>query len=339
MSGEQLLIKMWETIAKDGISSLASPWQIKREGKAFAVVRRNEMLMLAQTEMDANEIKLGKKKLLPDGKLIEIHNDLLNGDVDFHGRIEPILDLADISEKVSQQKKAHDLQEEVNLSKTIILAEDELLRSNQEPSNEEVDPDWYTRWRENAKSVRNDELRRIWARTLAGEVKSPGTYSLRTLDLIKNLSQADAVAISKLGQFSIRDLIIKCAYLKENGIEFEFLLHMDDLGIMSGVQGGEISGLEFNLNSIEKDKFRGSLISRNKILLIESDDPSKKLSLPCYKLTKIGAEILSLGDFNTDDQYMREIGVLIKNKGFDVKLATCVRVSSNSVNYSNAELL
>ena len=57
MLGEELLIKLWETLTKDGIGSLASPWQIKREGKAHAEVRRVEMLMLAQAEVEAEQSK------------------------------------------------------------------------------------------------------------------------------------------------------------------------------------------------------------------------------------------------------------------------------------------
>lgn len=61
MLGEKLLIKLWETLAKDGVGSLASPWQIKREGKAHAEVRRDEMLTIAQAEVEVEQIKQGKR--------------------------------------------------------------------------------------------------------------------------------------------------------------------------------------------------------------------------------------------------------------------------------------
>ena len=57
MLGEQLLIKMWETLIKEGIGSLASPWQIKRQGRAHAEVRKEELLLLAQAEVDAQAIR------------------------------------------------------------------------------------------------------------------------------------------------------------------------------------------------------------------------------------------------------------------------------------------
>ncbi len=339
MLGEKLLIKLWETLAKDGVGSLASPWQIKREGKAHAEVRRDEMLILAQAEIEADQIKKGSKKLLPDGRLIELGDKDAQVTPEFLGRIEPTLSLESFSEKVEQQNKAEKIQQEININKTISLAEEELLRSQQEPSEKEVDSDWLHRWRDHAKTTNNEELRQIWARTLAGEVKSPGSYSLRTLEFIKNLSQDEAQAISKLGKFVIHRSIFKCPCLEKEGINFNFLLQMDDLGIVSGVQGGQVSGLEFCFPSRETERFFNTLINRNKILLIEGEDPNKKVKLGCYQISTIGVEILSLGDFSADETYMKEVGEEIKKQGFEVKLALWVKTHADYGQFFNARPL
>jgi hypothetical protein len=44
--GEQLLIKLWETIADKGIGNLLRPWQMRREGQAAIDVKHSELLML-----------------------------------------------------------------------------------------------------------------------------------------------------------------------------------------------------------------------------------------------------------------------------------------------------
>lgn len=336
MLGEKLLIKLWDTLAKDGIGSLASPWQIKREGKAHAEVRRDEMLMIAQAEVEVAKIKQGKAKCLPDGKLVELNCSGSVASQDSQGRIEPTLNLKSFSEKIEQQNKAEEIQQEININKTISLAEEELLRSKQEPSDKDIDSDWLHRWRDHAKTTNNDELRQIWARTLAGEIKAPGSYSLRTLEFIKNLSQEEAQAISKLGKFAINRSIFKCPHLETQGINFSFLLQMDDLGIVNGVQGGTVSGLEFSFASGKTDKFENNLVNRNQILLIEGEDPNKKVKLGCYQISKIGSEVLSLGDFSADDVYMKEIGEIIKKQGFDVKIALWVQTNGEYGQYFNA---
>ncbi|MEN2506770.1 DUF2806 domain-containing protein [Stutzerimonas stutzeri] len=341
MLGEKLFIKMWESLADKGIGSLASPWQIKREGRAYAEVRRDELLLLAQAESDANQIKEGKKKLLPDGRLINIasHSEASADNIDYLGRIEPVFSLENINHKIENQKKAEELQREININKTIILAEEELLRSQQEAPEEKVDPDWIFRWREHAQNTQNEELRKIWARTLAGEIKSPGSYSFRTLEFIKNLSQKEAVSISKLGQFAIANTIFKCDRLEAVGIDFGFLLEMDDLGILIGVQGGQASGLELTMKSAVPEKFYNNIVNRNLILLVEGEDPNKTLKLGCYQISKIGTELLSLGDFNADAQYMKQIGLKIKEQGFEVKLASWLQTHATHGQYFNAESL
>lgn len=111
---------------------------------------------------------------------------------------------------------------------------------------------------------------------------------------------------------------------------------MDDLGIVNGVQGGEVSGLEFTFLSREKDKYSNVLINRNRILLIEGEDPTKKVKLGCYQISKIGSEVLSLGDFSADEVYMKEIGEQIKKQGFGVKIAQWVETHAEYGQYFNA---
>ena len=69
--GEKLVIRLWETVTEKGIGGLMSPWQARREGWAQADIRRNERLVLAQTERDIEDIRSGRKTLTPDGKLLE----------------------------------------------------------------------------------------------------------------------------------------------------------------------------------------------------------------------------------------------------------------------------
>ena len=44
----------------------------------------------------------------------------------------------------------------------------------------------------------SEELQTLWGRVLAGEIKSPGTFSLRTLEFLKNTSHEEALKIAKL---------------------------------------------------------------------------------------------------------------------------------------------
>ena len=73
--GEKLVIKLWETLAEKGVGSLLSPWQTIREGKARNNLRREELLMLAQAEVDTADIRAGRKRLEMDGGLRLLTNE------------------------------------------------------------------------------------------------------------------------------------------------------------------------------------------------------------------------------------------------------------------------
>ena len=96
-----------------------------------------------------------------------------------------------------------------------------------------VDEDWLFRWRDAASLVSSEELQALWGRVLAGEIKSPGSFSLRTLEFLKNISHEEALTIAKLAPFVIDD---NCIFRNEKlldseGITFGFLLKLQNLGI------------------------------------------------------------------------------------------------------------
>ena len=64
-------------------------------------------------------------------------------------------------------------------------------------SEQLVDETWTARYFERVASVRDDEVLRLWGRVLAGEVSMPGTFSLRALDVLSNMSQAEATLFEK----------------------------------------------------------------------------------------------------------------------------------------------
>src|SRR5262249_46877411 len=55
-----LLDKMWDTLVTNGV---LAPWLIKRAGRATSEVRRDEILMIAQAQKDADEIRSGRMVL------------------------------------------------------------------------------------------------------------------------------------------------------------------------------------------------------------------------------------------------------------------------------------
>ncbi|HEY9301238.1 MAG TPA: DUF2806 domain-containing protein, partial [Phormidium sp.] len=76
--------------------------------------------------------------------------------------------------------------------------------NNAEPESKtenHVDPDWISRLFSIAEEVSNENMQRLWGHILAGEVRKPGSYSLRTLEVLRNLTQSDAMLFQKIANF------------------------------------------------------------------------------------------------------------------------------------------
>ena len=55
-------------------------------------------------------------------------------------------------------------------------------------SEEPVEEDWTTRFFNIVEDISDEEMQRLWGKILAGEVKQPKSYSLRTLELLKKIN-------------------------------------------------------------------------------------------------------------------------------------------------------
>ncbi len=334
--GEKLLVKLWDTIADKGIGSLLKPWQMRREGYAAINVRRDELLMLAQAEIDAKAILSGQKLLLPDGKLINQQTGkgvvLL-----FEQNSHPAL-LPHIAEVADRNVRAESIRREISISKAVLNAEKELAQDSQEPTDTQPSDDWLLRWRECAAGVSSEDLQTLWGKVLAGEVKNPGRYSLRTLEFLRNLSQDEAKAIEKVSPFVVNDVIFRDAkaLLESAGVTFSLLLVLQELGIVSGA---EALGLEITWPSLLPDRFQQALVSYGRILLVTHADPAKTLKIQIYQLTGLGRQILRLGTFQANDAYLRALGTTIKEQGFAVQIGNCVPAGENQINFFDMQSL
>jgi hypothetical protein len=337
--GEKLILKLWETVAEKGIVSLLSPWQAVREGRARSEVRRQELLSLAQAEVDVADIRAGRRRLAPDGRLLQLPQAIQGQTlpitiIECDERIEPTLDLLSLSSVAVQHSMADSARSEINVSKAVIFAEEVLESDAQDPPERSIDDDWLHTWRDYAGKVSNEDLQRLWGSVLAGEVKSPGLHSIRTLDFLRLLSKAEAEQISKLAAFVVEGVIVQTGgnYLEEHGMSFNQILRLQELGVVSGV---EAAGITRSYRSRTAGKYTLALRCHNKALIVEHEDAERQLGLEIYLLTTVGAQVLGLGKFAADNGYLLEVGKNIAARGYTVHLADWHQVSENEGVYAN----
>ena len=58
-----------------------------------------------------------------------------------------------------------------------------------EVEDHQIDHDWTARFFSDVQDVSSEQMQELWGKILAGEVTSPGSTSIRTLSILKNLNQ------------------------------------------------------------------------------------------------------------------------------------------------------
>lgn len=150
-------------------------------------------------------------------------------------------------------------------------------------SDEPVNSDWINRFFTIVEDVSDAEMQQLWARILAGEVKKPKSYSLRTLEVLRNMSKEEAEQITKASQYVLYGGII-CS--EDFGINLESQSFLDEMGLICGEQ-------LINTYTIHTDDYTHIVIDNNRVLRLFAQKEIK-VKLRHYTLTKAGKEIFTL---------------------------------------------
>ncbi len=121
---------------------------------------------------------------LKAGKMIEVANDLLaNGDISHmeYVKCKNFLSIAKVADKIYKEKNCeNDKQKQAPLL--------------------DFDLDWFIHFFESASNVSNEEIQRLWASVLAGEVSAPGSFSLRTIETLYRITKKEAETYTSIAQ-------------------------------------------------------------------------------------------------------------------------------------------
>ena len=104
--------------------------------------------------------------------------------------------LAESSEKFQREKRMANVQAIVGQA---------IEQMPEQVPDTPVDHDWTARFFDDAKDVSNEEMQKLWAKLLAGEVESPGCVSLRTLSILRNMTQKEAELFARAVNYSFWD--------------------------------------------------------------------------------------------------------------------------------------
>lgn len=207
----------------------------------------------------------------------------------------------------------------------------EQLAQEDSVSEEPVDDDWINRFFNNAQDISNEEMQGLWGRILAGEVKRPKSYSLRTLELLKNLSKNEAQTFMKFASLAIFAngvsfiLNFKGEKLLENEykLNFSHRLLLEELGFLTA------NDLEFRILANKDQRAQMYFVIGNAIVSLEkpANQPEQKLQVLVF--TKIGQELLELINATPKLDYIQLLASKIRKEGYSIKYAFILKRHEN----------
>ena len=199
----------------------------------------------------------------------------------------------DISEYEELIKRAgnriayQEIKKQENIENIVDKAYSELEGKNSQTCGD-VSPDWMNRFMDYAGEVSLEEMQNVWARLLSGEVLSPNSFSLRTLECLRNMNSTDAKLFEKVSSFVHNGeyIYFDDETNKKHGLYFSEILCLDDCGLVN-------SG-----SMVARSKEIGSspvlLFDFGSHIIIASARRQVKITYMEYPLSRAGMELLRI---------------------------------------------
>lgn len=272
------LTKLIETVS-GGIGKLYEPTHIKRIAKAKA----EEVKFIGEKISDFNAlpIKYDAGKVMIDGT-----------------------DFSELAKRANGRLVFQELKKQNNIDNVVGYAAQDL--SNEKVVSEQpVDIDWVTRFFDSVSDVSSEDMQRIWGKILAGEVKQPGSFSLRTLETVRNMSQKDAELFMKVVPFLVstnseRSISSDDTLLEKYGLSYGIIMILSECGLINSS-----TFLTLNLH-ITKEKDCIICTSERIALLRSIGNKSHEISFGAYTLTRVGRDLFSIVDAKPNNKYFSD---------------------------------
>lgn len=147
------------------------------------------------------------------------------------------IEVSDLQRRAVQRFVAEEAKKQQNMES---IASKALPQLGDSSKPQDVNDDWMANFFDKCRIVSDEEMQQIWAKVLAGEANSPGTYSKRTVNFLSSLDKGDASQFSKLcgfgwqiGGASVLIYDEKDPIYAAGGVNFSVLSHLDDIGLIS----------------------------------------------------------------------------------------------------------
>ncbi len=276
------------------------------------------MVRMASAEAKAEHIKVIEKAK---------RNALLENNEDLYEQLSVVENRLLTKETRRQQN----IEQVVSHAANIMSLETEV-------SSESVDPDWITRFFDIAQDISNEQMQELWGRVLAGEVKQPKSFSLRTLEALRNITSEEAQLFEKIacyvfhyGRCYIYNGLLEDGY---EDLQYGAIICLMEMGVIQSVTDAGI------ILKQKGEKYDHLYIFGDYVYLFSFPEYFKELRIPVYPLTLSGCELFKLTNTEPNYDYFNSVikRVINKDTGVKVYRTKILSIDNQGVKYDNNSL-
>lgn len=196
-----------------------------------------------------------------------------------------------------------------DLRSTATAVEVTTLLNEDEASGEaqgDLEEDWLNMFERFVEDASTERMQKLWGRVLAGELRKPGKFSLRTLRFLSEFSSKEGEAFGRIAPFVFGDIAPLSAVMPDETVDLRPFIALEAAGLLQGTMGPALT-----LNLTFDDHGNVSIQGQGLAILFRGN-PGSKVSLKVVTLTPIGTEVMSLVPNHDAMQAARDVANAVR---------------------------
>ena len=208
-----------------------------------------------------------------------------------------------------------------------------------EVPDHDPDPDWVARFFDGAQDVSSEELQKLWGKILAGEIKSPGQTSLRTLSILRDMTQQEAKDFLDLMRFRIADFIFDKGAKRVLRNFSSLIVDFSHIGLFGGF--GDVSEIRLDSDGKWKATYYGHSLT---IEGPPGQDLGPRITLISHKIwstviTRAGMELAKLCQHEPNSLYLSHFSRFLGKHNCKLRIGTIADEDPQNFRCPNPETI
>jgi hypothetical protein len=195
---------------------------------------------------------------------------------------------------------------------------------------------WVRRFIENASQARETTVQEMWGRVLAGEIKRPGSFSLRALGIVANLTPVEAHLFEQVAK-----QVVLCKwygfipalddqYLKTKGTGLGTFHFLSDSGLTNDTP--------VRLNIVVANETEALFdYGKGRGIHVVQKSPPIAVWQDCWTLTSDGVQLVSLIDRDAAPENIKLLLDILLHHGLEPKVGSWTPKDGGSVTFTPGE--